>query len=319
MSLHITTADIYDLAEHATHNTSRPAEEIGITLGPNGWSVAAAPTGWPHPNLVAVTAADIHAWCDGEPLDDTIADALTTPAPPDGDTYAIPDEGGATTSPSTGASWQVITGSLLSAPTGGQFEAALDWRGAYWIDSDTLTELVPRSAHDYGRDGTGRTESLWLTPGGRYVALLESRHIGEFVSVSDAEVWVEVPLDVATIMTYQSADRVADPALLPPPLAAAWHAAQLTAQLTAQLAATNVSPEPGPAAQQRHRRVLREQTETVHATRVLSELLRGTVLAELRRHRAQAARSVVAAHDGSQATAAAHLRMHVSTLSNLIS
>ncbi|MER5973337.1 hypothetical protein ABT112_27030 [Streptomyces sp. NPDC002055] len=293
--LDITPALIRELAR-----SRRQAETTGILLGPHGWQVETWAGSGSDSALVALTAEGLDAYLDGTELEEDDIAALATPddGPP---SYRIPAEDGGLEEPAPDATWQVITSTATDLHCG---EYKADWRSARWFDVDAATCLV----RDDERDAYGRSTSLWRTAGGRYVLRLRSLQVEELPLE-----WAEMPLDQAVPYVYDAArHRVAED--LPPALQAARHAADLVALLAAPDPAPDNSPEVYRA---RVRRALGASTEVVHATKAVSELLRGRVLTDLRAERSHAAQLVASAF-GDRDAAAQHLRMSYPALSHLL-
>ncbi|MFF8786879.1 hypothetical protein [Streptomyces sp. NPDC015125] len=290
-----------DLIRELAAAPGQPAN-TAIVLNAHGWYVRSWADHSPTSGLVTLTQEGLGVWLDGTELDDENAAALCEPDDSAAATYQLPDENGDRSTPDNGVDWQVITSELEDVD---EFTRTPDWTRARWFDADAAVKLVGEDSPD----AFGRTSSLWRTRGGRYLLRLRSSNVAEMPLE-----WAELSPALAVEYTYRAAERITD-AALPPLLEAARHAAGLVAALTVP----QWQGDPGPDVHRaRARRVLGSATETVHATKELSELLRHEVLSDLRTQRQDAARTVVAAFGGDRYDAAEHLRMSYPTLSHLL-
>jgi len=296
--LGITPEMILDLYEH-DHVS---ADKVGIVLTDSGWSIETWP-GQPHaPELVAFTRDDLYAWADGTELTEDDAEAIL-----DGADFRIPGEDGEYREPRPGETPQVVVGRLDGRwaidEAGRRGEVVYDRAGAWWFDYNTATLII-----EPDRAPGGDVHSLYLTAGGRWVWLRHS------VRGYPHDEWGELTPDQVAEWVYYRPDLVNQSADLPPLVEAALKARELVDILKAPKVRWF-----GDGAQRWHRAdlVLDESTHLVRAAGAVSELLRRTVLADIRGHRADAARNVILA-SGGQEQGAEELGISRATLANLV-
>jgi len=297
--LTITPEMILDLYEY--DNVS--ADKVGIVLTDEGWSIETW-LGQPRdPELVAFTRDDLYAWADGTELTEDDAEAILDDV---GEDFRIFHEDGEYREPRPGETPQVVVGRLDGRwaidEAGRRGEIVYDREQAWWFDYTTATLII-----EPDRAG-GDVHSLYLTAGGRWVWLRHS------VRGYPHDEWVELTPDQVAEWVYYRPDLVNQSADLPPLVEAALKARELVDLLEPPRVRWYKDGE-----RRYHRAdlVRDESVRLVRAAGAVSELLRRTVLADIRGHRADAARNVVLACDG-QEQAAEKLGISRATLANLV-
>lgn len=290
MSLTITPEMIHELHEYGQRGA-----DAAIVLTCDGWKVRVI-TGNAPAGYTAMTAYDVDSWLDGGDIDDDAAAAL---AEGDGSAdgreyYAIPtdDAGGADTR------WQVVVPDDDATSDG--YGSA--WWDAWAFDQDTAAQLIVP-----GRDleqGLAETD-LWATAGGRWVIhhTDPQRDIDEWHELDDAD---------AAKFAYDHHDAVGDdaPVLL--------QAAAMSRRLVELMRGPRMPIEHDPVvAKAAAYRRLDAATRTFHDVRTISDLLRATVLKDLRAERGTAARIVDRCFN-TQAEAAAHVGIKQGTFNELL-
>jgi hypothetical protein len=289
VSLTVTADLIRELVAHAER--SQRAEQTGIVLGADGWDTAVRPDGLPD-GLTAISAEDVYAYADGE-VDDDIAKVLIESE--GGTAYTIPSEDGDLDAPADGIRWAVVTGHRDS-----EGEDIPSWQGAYWFDTAAARKLIDADREDIGK---GRSWELWRTAAGAFLLHIHSVWAGD-----PGESWVAIDDVEAAKLGYG-----ADETLVGDDLPLAVRAARLAAELVDLLAAPSQATIRGDGHDAR-----REAIEAVRAAGAAGTVLRDLALADIRAHRARAARAVMATLDGDLPRAAAAIGIHKSTLSNLL-
>ncbi|WP_157405118.1 hypothetical protein [Actinopolyspora halophila] len=287
----VVTADM--ICDLVNYNPGLEAREVAIALGEQGWDVCVTVNGTPGP--VLMTAEDAYAFLGGgsEMLDeedgDELAEALATPDPKDAPcgAYRIPREDGSLGEPDPEVDYRVVAGEMSLADEFNDLdEQGWDWDEAWWFDLDRATRLVEEIP---GAIDRGAAYELWLTEGGSYV--VRTRSIGAGHPGSQ---WSYMPAEEASRWMYRLEDDRIDHDALPLLMRAARNAAELVEQL--------VVPELPAIDPQARRAAARQRedqaAETFEQARVLSELLRNTVLADIKQARFESARVVLRAHDG---------------------
>lgn len=283
--LNITRELICDLLDHRGRK-----DNSGIILTSDGWEVAAWTQHQPK-HLIGILKGDAHDYVGAD--DSGEADEETLKALATEEDFRIPDETGDPTARPRDDSYVVVTGRYETWDIDYHFGIATrtpddwTWRDAWWFDPSDATRVI--------EDETG--ESLWLTPGGRWVA-----KIRQHGSVHYSTVWVEVDRLYAIHAAYDSPGAVCDD---PPPLIAAAVAChELAKAIRPGGRPWDLTAEDG--------------ARLVHDCAALSEFLRTAILAEIRHYRALGSQAVVDAHDGSVSSAAAALGLSPTTLSKLL-
>ncbi|MEV0677704.1 hypothetical protein AB0I60_14390 [Actinosynnema sp. NPDC050436] len=252
-------------ALHEAVRRGAPPERTGIRVTARGWAVGEWTGESAYP--VALTGADLPDASDG--LDVGAAARLCAPAEPGRSHYGIPDE----------------QGDVLPCPeagtvfvTGGQ-----PWTRAWWFERAGARRVVREAPRGDG------VESVWLTPGGAYVA----------ERARPDEVWTELSPDEAVRRVYEAgAEHDEDDST--DLVRAARHARDAVAALTGGL-----TDLPGAVA-------------TGETARALSDLVRTTVVADLRAARARAAYRIYEFTDRDASRAANFLRVGRAAAKTLI-
>lgn len=283
------------------------ADQTGVVLTADGWDVHVAPGGLPR-RYTAMTGEDVAAYHGGdEEFDPELGRILA-----DGDphtSYVVPVEDDDFYA---GAHWQVAFDD----------EQDGDWSTAWAFDLDAATLLIGEATGPRGLRETGTSSQLWITAGGRYLAHLY-RTSGEI----HLEQWVELDRNAACAYAYRvrfgdqphghagDPDRlVCDDAGLPPLIRAAWLAGELAETLAAPTIRDDSDPLVRRARAWKHRD---EAAESFHGNRAAAQLLRNTVLGDLREQRARAAAVVADGFDRDHFAAADHLGVSPTTLDHL--
>ncbi|WP_030574654.1 hypothetical protein [Streptomyces aureocirculatus] len=278
------------LLQEAPHN--RPSV---LALTSEGWTWL---DGREYGPLVAVTSEALDAWTDGEPLSDEDAEAFVAQGFGDaGDTGIVGAEDGSPRTPADDTDWAVVT-----ARYQGTFEGAdgspllryedLEWRAAFWIDLNSLTPVLID-------DGAGWR--LYRTGQGRWV-------------IANDDVWMDATSEQAAELVYEAAPtrRWENMPLLAEAAAAARDLADLCSY-----------PEhPGTDDLDEGARqdwAARDAAAAhVQAVRVVADLTRTRVQADIRAGRRNAARTVNRAYDGNTTHAAAAVAIRRQTFLDLI-
>ncbi len=275
--LGITAALITEL-----HDYGQRASEAVIALTSSGWYVRSNDD---NPFPAVVTAEDITVeWLDDETNPGNTVDLDDDTAAEIAAAYAhltIPHEDGSTYSPGTATVVIAFPGDLHGLDSD-DTDAP---HGAFWFDLNTARELVRETTTDPARE---QSESLWRTAGGAYVVHVECSLGGRH------DYWYDVTETEAAQRLYQ-ADEDTVATLNGPLETAARHARDLVEALRGSI------PQVRRISADLSRTDVEAAADVVAVAGILSELVRTTILPDLRAARAKAAWAVLADQGGNRA------------------